>query len=144
MTKGYRIPDNDCACVEPGTTPSKTRPTSILNVRSFITNLKSGSELSSGSATELKGIAFDGGNGIKTVEVSIDGGKQWSYAKLGVDLGRFSFREWRLLVTFKEKGRTQVLVRATSNNGEVQPDKPSWNPAGYLRNVVESISVIIA
>ena len=144
MTKGYRIPDNDCACIEPGTAPKETRPTSTLNVRSFITNVKPGAALALGRAVELKGIAFDGGYGIKTVAVSTDGGKHWRNAKLGESLGRFSFREWRLSVTFATKGKTQLMVRATSNNGEVQPEKASWNPAGYLRNVVESTPVIIA
>ena len=144
MTKGYRIPDNDCACIEPGTSATKTRPTTTLTVRSFITNVKPGAALSVGRAVELKGVAFDSGHGIKTVEVSTDGGKHWRNAKLGDSLGRFSFREWRLPVTFEKKGKTQLMVRATSNNGEVQPEKASWNPAGYLRNVVESTPVIIA
>lgn len=144
MTKGYRIPDNDCACIEPGTALKDTRPTTTLAVRSFITNVKPGAALSVGRAVELKGIAFDSGNGIKTVAVSIDGGKNWSDAVLGENLGRFSFREWRLPVTFAKKGKTQLMVRATSNNGEVQPEKASWNPGGYLRNVIESTPVIIA
>jgi sulfite dehydrogenase len=144
MSKGYRIPDNDCACIEPGTTAESTRPTSKLTVRSFITSVKSGAALPVGRTVELKGIAFDGGNGIKTVAVSTDGGAHWSNATLGENLGRFSFREWRLPVTFSKKGKTLLMVRATSNSGEVQPEKASWNPAGYLRNVVESTPVIIA
>ncbi|MEH6558307.1 MAG: molybdopterin-dependent oxidoreductase [Oceanicoccus sp.] len=144
MTKGYRIPDNDCACVEPGTTPDKMRPTSTLTVRSFITNVKPGTTISADRAVELKGIAFDGGQGIKSVAVSTDGGKSWSNATLGENLGRFSFREWRLSVIFAKKGKVMLMVRATSNSGEVQPEKASWNPAGYLRNVVESILVTIA
>lgn len=144
MTKGYRIPDNDCACVEPGTTSDKMRPTSTLTVRSFITNVKPGTTISADRAVELKGIAFDGGQGIKSVAVSTDGGKSWGNATLGENLGRFSFREWRLSVTFAKKGKTMLMVRATSNSGEVQPEKASWNPAGYLRNVVESILVTIA
>ena len=31
--------------------------------------------------------------------------------------------------------------RATSNGGKVQPDKPGWNPPGYMRNVVESVAI---
>lgn len=144
MTKGYRIPDNDCACIEPGATPEKTRPTTTLTVRSFITNVKSGAALSVGRPVELKGIAFDGGYGIKSVAVSVDGGQHWKDATLGENLGRFSFREWRIPTTFTNKGKALLMVRATSNNGEVQPEKASWNPGGYLRNVVESTPVIIA
>jgi sulfite dehydrogenase (cytochrome) subunit A len=35
-------------------------------------------------------------------------------------------------------------VRATSNGGQIQPMKPLWNPAGYLRNVVETVTVTAA
>lgn len=143
MTKGYRIPDNDCACVEPGAPAGTTRPTTTLPIRSFITNVKAGDTLSLARPTELKGIAFDSGSGIKSVVVSIDDGQTWRNAALGNDLGRFSFREWRLPVTFMQKGKERLLVRATSNKGEVQPMKATWNPAGYMRNVVESTPVLI-
>ena len=42
MKPAYRIPDNPCACVEPGTTPSATRPIGRFNVRSFITSVVDG------------------------------------------------------------------------------------------------------
>jgi sulfite dehydrogenase len=90
--------------------------------------------------TTLKGIAFDGGKGIKEVAVSIDGGKSWVGAKLGRDLGRYSFREWKLPVTLSA-GPHELKVRATNNAGETQPAEPRWNPAGYLRNVIETVRV---
>lgn len=93
---------------------------------------------------ELKGIAFDAGAGIKTVEVSIDGGRSWKAATLGKDLGRFSFREWRVPVSFAKKGRAVLMVRATNQKGEGQPATVDWNPAGYRRHVVESTPVTIA
>jgi DMSO/TMAO reductase YedYZ molybdopterin-dependent catalytic subunit len=144
MVKGYRVPDNDCTCVAPGTTAEKTRPISTLPVRSFITSVMAGGVLPAGREVELKGIAFDGGSGIKTVDVSIDGGKSWRAASLGQDLGRFSFREWRMPATFAGKGKAELMARATSNKGEVQPMTAVWNPAGYRRQVVESTPVTIA
>ncbi|MEZ5566314.1 MAG: molybdopterin-dependent oxidoreductase [Gammaproteobacteria bacterium] len=143
MTKGYRIPDNDCNCVTPGTAAEKMRPIGKLTVRSFITSVKPGDALPAGRAVDLKGIAFDGGSGIKSIAVSVDGGQAWQNAALGQDLGRFSFREWHLPVTFASKGKARLMVRATSNKGEVQPMTATWNPAGYLRNVVESTPVVI-
>src|ERR1700682_5338403 len=97
MKSAYRIPDTPCGCVEPGTAPKATIPINRLNVRSFITNLTDGAKLRPGGTT-LKGIAFDGGKGIKEVAVSLDGGKTWTPAKLGKDLGKYSFREWKLPV----------------------------------------------
>src|SRR5207248_1339855 len=97
MRTAYRIPDTPCNCVEPGTAPKATIPINRFTVRSFITNVTGGAKLKAGT-TRLKGIAFDGGSGIKDVAVSIDGGKSWLPTNLGRDLGKYSFREWSLPV----------------------------------------------
>jgi sulfite dehydrogenase len=143
MKTAYRIPDNDCNCVEPGTAPKATIPINRFKVRSFITNVADGAKLRAGAPTTLKGIAFDGGKGIKQVAVSTDQGKTWAQAKLGTDLGKYSFREWQLPVRLAA-GAHALKVRATSHGGEVQPMEPLWNPAGYLRNVVETVRVTAA
>jgi sulfite dehydrogenase len=91
MKTAYRIPDNDCACVPPGGKPDKTVPIGRFNIRSFITSHADGAAVAAGRPTELKGIAFDGGNGIAGVEVSADGGQSWAKATLGKDLGRYAF-----------------------------------------------------
>jgi DMSO/TMAO reductase YedYZ molybdopterin-dependent catalytic subunit len=143
MKTAYRIPDNDCACVDPGTTPQATIPINRFDVRSFITSLTDGAKVKAGTPTLVKGIAFDGGKGIKQVELSTDAGKTWQPARLGKDLGRYSFREWQLPVKLSA-GTHELKVRATNNAGQTQPDKPRWNPAGYMRNVVETTSVTAA
>ena len=94
MKPAYRVPDNDCACVEPGTTPSATRPIGRFNVRSFITSVQDGGQMRAGQPAVVRGIAFDGGQGVHEVAYSTDGGQSWRGAKLGVDLGRYSFREF--------------------------------------------------
>jgi len=143
MTTAYRLPDNECQCVEPGSAPAATLPIATLAVRSFITSVQSGESLPAGRSIELKGIAFDGGSGIKTVDVSTAAGRTWQAAALGEDLGRFSFREWRLTVSFASKGAAVLMVRAISVQGETQPMEAVWNPAGYRRNIVESTPVIV-
>ncbi|WP_315801312.1 molybdopterin-dependent oxidoreductase [Bradyrhizobium sp. SZCCHNS3002] len=142
MKSAYRIPDTPNNAVEPGTTPKATIPINRFTVRSFITSLADGAKLKAGRAM-LRGIAFDGGTGIKQVAVSTDGGKSWTDAKLGRDLGKYSFREWKLPVKLAA-GAHDLKVRATSNSGETQPETPRWNPAGYLRNVVETVRVTAA
>ena len=144
MAKGYQIPDNDCLCIAPGTTAAKTRPISTLPVRSFITSVKHGDVLPLNQRVLLKGIAFDGGAGVNKVEVSIDGGRHWREATLGEDLGRFSFREWTLAISFGSQGATQLMVRASNAAGETQPLRADWNPGGYRRHVVETTHVTVA
>jgi sulfite dehydrogenase (cytochrome) subunit A len=140
MKTAYRIPDNPCACVPPGTKPDKTVPIARFAVRSFITNIEDGATVHAGTETPVRGIAFDGGNGIKEVELSTDGGKTWSSAELGEDLGKYSFRPWKTMAKLATGPQT-LMVRATSRSGEVQPAEARWNPAGYLRNVVETVHV---
>ena len=144
MNPAYRIPDNPCACVEPGTTPAATRPIGRFNVRSFITSLQDGARVRAGQPTSVKGIAFDAGQGIREVAYSLDGGQTWREAKLGADLGRYSFREFTFGFT-PEKGTTyDVRVRAWNRSGQSQPMEALWQPAGYMRNVVEKIVVAAA
>jgi len=142
MKGAYRIPDTDNASIEPGTAPKSTVPINRFNVRSFITSVADGARVKTGETT-LKGIAFDGGSGIKAVDVSADDGKTWMPAKLGQDLGKYSFREWTLPVTLAAGGHV-LKVRATANDGKGQPDKPGWNPPGYMRNVIEAVRVTAA
>jgi len=140
MKPGYRVPDNDCACIEPGTTPAATRPIGRFNVRSFITSVQDGGQLRAGQMTAVRGIAFDGGQGIREVAYSTDGGQSWREAKLGADMGRYSFREFGFGFV-PEKGRHDLRVRAWNRSGQSQPMEALWQPAGYMRNVVESVKV---
>ncbi len=143
MKTAYRIPDTPCNCVEPGTAPKATIPINRFTVRSFITNVANDARLKSRKTTTLRGIAFDGGRGIKEVAVSTDNGATWTTARLGRDLGKYSFREWKLPIKLPP-GIYDLRVRATNNAGDTQPMEPRWNPAGYLRNVVETVRVTAA
>jgi len=144
MSTAYRIPDNACACVAAGTTPNKTIPIGRYNVRSFITSVAEGQKLKSGFETIIKGIAFDGGYGITEVLFSDDGGERWRAAELGKDLRNYSFREW--VISFKppKAGTYQLKSKATNRIGQSQPNEPLWNPAGYMRNVIETVRVEVS
>jgi hypothetical protein len=54
-------------------------------------------------------------------------------------------------LTFPAQGEYSFQVRCTNSNGVAQPDRtvftvlpdaPNWNPAGFMRNVVESIRIV--
>ena len=143
MKTAYRIPDNACACVEPGGAPKKTIPINRFSIRSFITNVADGASVAAGRDIEVRGFAFDGGFGIREVALSTDGGASWRTTSLGRDLGKYSFRPWQANVRL-ERGAHELKVRAVNANGQTQPAQPSWNPAGYMRNVVESTHVTAA
>ena len=140
MSKAYRIPAPGTADA-PGRLAERTVPISRMNVRSFFVEPPPETRLTRGQAHRLEGIAFDGGDGIRRVEVSPDGGGTWQEAELGDDLGRFSFRRWRLSWRPAGAGRHRLLVRAVSGTGETQPAGAGWNRAGYMRNVIEELSL---
>ena len=144
MASAYRIPANACACTEAPKGPTKTVPINRFNTRSFITSVQDGAKLKVGKEIVLRGIAFDGGQGIAEVSVSIDGGKTWQAAKLGEELSRYSFREWKASFKPTKKGSYELKVRAVNRAGQGQPLEALWNPAGYMRNVVETVRVTAA
>src|SRR5260370_37341723 len=86
MKTAYRIPDNDCNCTEPGPPPKSTIPIGRFTARSFITSLADGATVKAGQQTVLRGIALDGGTGIKRVTVSYYGGQRLAPAPDGLDL----------------------------------------------------------
>lgn len=140
MKTAYRIPQTPGNTVAPTDTGYKTVPINRLTVRSFVTSVENGSTIRAGRQT-IRGIAFDSGSGIKTVQFSHDGGSTWQTAQLGRDDGNYSFRPWQSTFV-AQRGKQYVLAcRAVAVSGETQTTVPVWNPGGYLRNVVETYTV---
>ena len=119
-------------------------PINRLNVRSFITSVVDGATIPAGRETRLRGIAFDGGHGIAQVLFSGDGGRTWMEATMGDDLGNYSFREWFCSFTPAKPGLLELKVKATNRIGQSQPLDALWNPAGYMRNVVETVRISVS
>ena len=142
MKTAYRIPDTPDNSVMPGATGFPTIPINRMRVRSFATNVVDGAKIDP-KLQELRGIAFDGGSGIKRVEVSIDGGTTWRDATLGPDVGKYSFRRWSASLQTRAGQTYTIAVRATANDGAMQPATQGWNPSGYLRNAIETYKVAV-
>jgi len=144
MKTAYRIPDNPCGCVEPGAIPKRTTPINRMTTRSLLITPEDGTTLSSGQQIELMGVAFSGGYGIKEVLVSVDNGMSWRPARLGKDLGRYSWVQWLYPWRPNKPGSYQIMVRATNSIGESQPFDRLWNSSGYLLNQIEKHSLIVS
>jgi hypothetical protein len=138
----YTIPDTPHASIKPGETGVKMIPINRMVPRSFATNIASGSKVKAATPTALRGIAFGGDCGVASVDLSIDRGKTWRQAQLGKDEGKYGFRQWQTNLTLPAAGEYSLLVRCTNSNGVAQPDAPNWNPAGFMRNITESIDII--
>jgi DMSO/TMAO reductase YedYZ molybdopterin-dependent catalytic subunit len=140
----YTIPDTPHANITPSETGVKMIPINRMVPRSFLTNVASGATLPVGKPAPLRGIAFGGDCGVAAVEVSTDAGRSWRPAQLGRDEGKYGFRQWQTEITLPSPGKYGLKVRCTNSNGETQPDAPNWNPAGFMRNAVESTEVAAA
>ncbi len=142
MKTAYRIPDTPKHSVAPSDKDYATIPINRMNVRSFVTNVSDGQTLKPGTAP-IRGIAFDGGSGIKTVEVSDDGGATWAPAALERDYGKYSFRRWNADVKVEAGKSYDLACRAVGNDGGEQTTAPIWNGGGYMLNVIQQYKVKI-
>jgi DMSO/TMAO reductase YedYZ molybdopterin-dependent catalytic subunit len=137
----YTIPDTPHANIKPGETDVKMIPINKMVPRSFVTNIASGQQVKSGTPTTLRGIAFGGDSGVAKVSYSVDRGQSWREAQLGKEEGKYGFRQWQTQLTLPSPGKYGLLTRCTNSAGVQQPDTPNWNPAGFMRNVVETVDV---
>src|SRR5947199_34473 len=111
------------------------KPMTKLNVKSLLGSLSDGDRLARG-VHQLAGVAFSGEAGIERVELTFDGGKTWTAAKLDGPATAYGFRVFRHAWK-AEPGSYELACRATDSAGATQPETPVWNPAGYLYNAIE-------
>jgi DMSO/TMAO reductase YedYZ molybdopterin-dependent catalytic subunit len=146
MNTAYRVPKGKFAFADRFLTQESDASTPITEivVNSLITNIRDGQKIAVGQDTAVRGIAWDGGYGIRSVDVSSDGGRTWYAADLGADLGRFSFRAWSYALRPAKAGEYPVMARATNRQGSTQTTELIFNPAGYHNNVMQRLMLVAA
>jgi DMSO/TMAO reductase YedYZ molybdopterin-dependent catalytic subunit len=141
MTKAYLIPDTPFADITPGQPDVKMVPINRMVPRSFFTNVQSGATLKIGKPTTVRGVAFGGDAGVAKVLFSDDAGGHWREARLGPDHGKYSFRQWDATLRPRSPGPQHLMIRAINTADVSQPERANWNAGGFMRNVVESVSI---
>jgi DMSO/TMAO reductase YedYZ molybdopterin-dependent catalytic subunit len=141
MSRAYLIPDTPRADITPGQQGVKTVPISRMLPRAFFTNIADSARVNVGETTQLRGIAMGGDTAVARVLFSADSGATWQDAELGTDHGKYSFRAWQFAYRPLAQGQQILKVRTVNRAGESQPDRPNWNGAGFMRNVVETVTV---
>lgn len=145
MKTAYRIPKDRFPSGQFSSQETEIHmPITEILVNSLISNLVDGQTLPNAKPMEIKGVAWDGGDGIARVEVSTDGGSNWHQATLKQDYGRFSWRQWHFAFAPKHPGQYRIMTRATSHSGASQPLEPIPNPSGYHHNAVQKITIQLA
>ena len=141
MNPAYRIPLGEFPIVARfiSQETATTTPITETVVNSLITSHVDDAQVAVGEVM-VRGLAWDGGYGIRTVEASTDGGQSWTAAMLGDDLGRYAFRPWSFVLPAKP-GENTVMVNATNKIGQTQTAALLFNPAGYHNNVMQSVTL---
>ena len=146
MNTAYRIPKGKFALVDRFVSQESdtTTPITEMVVNSLITSLVDGQRVDAGAPIVVKGLAWDGGYGVRRVEISIDEGATWQRASLDTSLGRFSFLPWEFAFKATRKGPLAVMARASNAQGSTQPYELIFNAPGYHNNVVQKVGIDIA
>jgi len=146
MKSAYRIPNGKFPVIERFLSQENdsTTPISEMVVNSLTTSPAEGQRFDAGQSVDVSGIAWDGGYGIRAVEVSTDDSKTWHQASLGRDDGRFAFRPWSYRFSPVGAGAHRITARATNRIGQTQVDTLIFNPAGYHNNVIRPTTITVA
>jgi DMSO/TMAO reductase YedYZ molybdopterin-dependent catalytic subunit len=142
----YRIPTGKFPIVQHFETQvtAVNEPITEMVVNSLVAAPAEGQQAKVKQPLEIVGIAWDGGYGIRRVEVAVDGGKVWQEAALGPDLGRFAFRAWSFRFTPATPGKHTIIARASNVIGQSQAESLIFNPAGYHNNVPLPLTITAA
>jgi sulfite oxidase len=120
-------------------------PIYAFPVNAAICSPADGTKLNAGRA-KIAGYALpcgEPGCTISKVELSTDGGKNWSAAKLEGQPQAFAWRLWTAEVELPA-GKHHLIVRAADSQGHTMPEKPEWNIKGYLYNGWHRVDVEVA
>lgn len=141
----YRIPKGKFPALETSWQATEANaPITELAVNSLITRPAAEASFAAGAKVEIAGFAWDGGHGIRKVEISTDAGKTWKEAALEKDFGRYSWRRFKATEVVAKAGRIEALSRATSVSGQMQAPEAIANPAGYHHNSPQGLSSEVA
>jgi sulfite oxidase len=119
------------------------KPIYAFPINAAICAPASGAKVKAGRTT-IGGYALPEGGEvpglIEKVEVSGDGGRNWTTAKFFGDAPAFSWRQWTAELDLP-LGKHELVVRAADSRGNTMPEKCDWNFKGYLYNGWHRVAV---
>jgi len=136
---GYRLYDSDGNAGAPVT---RIVPRSLIvppGIPDFFTRRR----FVDAGPVVLEGRAWSGFGPIECVEVSVDGGANWSEAALGEALGPRAWSAWSFEWEAAAPGEYTLCSRARDAHGNAQPFDPAWNLKGYANNQADRIPVTV-
>jgi sulfite oxidase len=122
--------------------PGAGMPLGLVALNSDVLSPADGAVVAAGPV-QVRGYAFAGGERhVARVDVSLDGGRNWSQAEMLEDLGPWAWRHWQITVGLSP-GDHEILVRAWDSSAATQPEDEAalWNPKGYANNARPRVRV---
>jgi DMSO/TMAO reductase YedYZ molybdopterin-dependent catalytic subunit len=89
------------------------------------------------------GAAWAGESAVARVDVSTDGGKSWTEAKLLNSAKPLTWVLWEFTWTKPQAGPAKLIVRATDKNGRAQPTERDADRRSYMINHLVPVDVIV-
>ena len=136
--RAYRYAQSDD---DPGDSTTLIRVRALMlppGVPDFLTRYR----LLDAGPVSITGRAWAGRRTVTRVEFSADGGSIWADARLDEPVSPFAWRGWSF--TWEARPGSHVLcVRATDEDGDVQPVAQSWNHHGLGNNAAQRVPVIV-
>jgi hypothetical protein len=125
-------------------------PITELQVKSQIARPTTGEAIKPDFDYRIHGAAWTGESEIARVDVSTDGGKEWTEARLLGDKGqggrpaRYAWCLWEYQWhTPKAVGETRIMARAREARGQVPPLERDHNRRNYMVSHVLPVDVVI-
>ena len=112
-------------------------PITEMHAKAIVTAPAPDESIARGAAYKIQGAAWGGEADIAQVEVSTDGGQQWSKAKLAGPAVHHAWRLWEFAWQAPAAGSYTIMARATDSKGAVQPMERARDFRNYeIRHVV--------
>lgn len=118
----------------------QAEPIGAMPVKSEIIRPRAADVLGTGT-NRIFGLAWAGESEVAAVEVSLDGGQNWSRANLVGLRAPYSWCLWEYLWEVAAPGPYTLLSRAISSAGQVQPTRHNPLNGGYLINFSRPVPV---
>ena len=115
-----------------------------MQLKSSIARPRTREYVPAGQPYEVYGAAWSGDAQVEEVEVSTDGGQQWSPASMLDEATPFAWRRWSFLWQVPQAPGAYILMsRARDTTGAMQPDHHDKNYGTYVIHHTLQIEVTV-
>jgi len=135
------IPDTPFANIAPGQKGVKHGPINRMVAAFILHQRPKRYRPEGGQTTTVRGIAFGGDVGLAKVLFSADSGGHWQEARLGRIWANTASDSGKSPCAFHRQGRTLCDDQSGQHSRRCPARSRNWNGAGFMRNVIESVSV---